>query len=362
MHCDTSGVDEFVNEPTDEAPCGLLYETSTEVSHSTRWYQDGLIIRRAVQVHVDGTWSLSPTGEGPTVAFGRDMSWDERFAIPGDIDSGVLSQRGSTLRVPRVGSGLHDSGQWLPDGIARRPRGLYGRGSGPPLRPASSLKLTGAGRTAMKVRAFSIGLYLSIVVVAGCASSGPVGSEVPSAGIVSPTPARSQAPPADLASPSASTASIVGEWHATITCEKAVASLEDAGFGSSVVPFLVDGGFVPGATDVTAIKDPAKPCKGAVPRDHAHFFRSNGVFGSLDWQGNQVDDGHTRSSATTRCGSATVRRRPDAQNVTFRFQISGDDLTLAPVIPADCGQDPCLGDARWAATVAMGGTRWHRIP
>ena len=116
VHCDTSGVDEFVNEPTDEVPCGLLYETSTEVSHSTRWYQDGLIIRRAVQVHVDGTWSLSPTGEGPAVAFGRDMSWDEHFAIPGDIDSGVLSQRGSTLRVPRVGSGLHDSGQWLPDG------------------------------------------------------------------------------------------------------------------------------------------------------------------------------------------------------------------------------------------------------
>src|SRR5690349_20172409 len=53
VHCDTSGVDAFVIEPTDEAPCGLIYETSTEVSHSTRWYQDGLIIRRAVQVHVD---------------------------------------------------------------------------------------------------------------------------------------------------------------------------------------------------------------------------------------------------------------------------------------------------------------------
>ena len=117
VHCDTSGVVEFVNEPTDEAPCGLIYETSTEQSHSTRWYQDGLLVRRAVQVKVSGTWSLSPTGAGPTVRFGRDISWDEHEAIPGDIDSGVLSQRGSTLRVPQVGSGLHDSGQWLPDGM-----------------------------------------------------------------------------------------------------------------------------------------------------------------------------------------------------------------------------------------------------
>ena len=212
----------------------------------------------------------------------------------------------------------------------------------------------------MKVRALSIGLYLSIVVVAGCASSGPVGSEVPSAGIVSPTPARSPAPPADLASPSASTASIVGEWHATITCEKAVASLEDAGFGSSVLPFLVDGGFVPGATDVTAFKDPAKPCKGAVPRDHAHFFRSNGAFGSLDWQGNQVDDGQYRIIGDHALWIGDGE--PAAQDVTFTFEISGDDLTLTPVIPTDCSADPCLGDARWAATVAMGGTRWHRTP
>ena len=155
----------------------------------------------------------------------------------------------------------------------------------------------------------------------------------------------------------------MGEWHATITCEKAVASLEDAGFGSSVLPFLVDGGFVPGATDVTAFKDPAKPCKGAVPRDHAHFFRSNGVFGSLDWQGIPVDGGTYRiiGDDSLFIGDGQVGD-PTPQNVTFKFQISGDDLTLLPVIPADCGQEPCLGDARWAFTVAMDGTRWHRTP
>ena len=115
VKCDTSGVEEFVNLPTDKAPCGLLYETSTEVSHSTRWYEDGLLVRRQVQVQVSGTWTLSPTGAGPTVSFGRDISWNELFTIPGDIDSGVLTLRGSILRVPAVGAGLHESGQARPD-------------------------------------------------------------------------------------------------------------------------------------------------------------------------------------------------------------------------------------------------------
>ena len=211
----------------------------------------------------------------------------------------------------------------------------------------------------MQVRLSFIGLLASLVVV-GCASSAPPSSEVLTIGIVSPTPARNPSPPIDLATPSASGPSIVGEWHATLTCEVVVTALVDAGFAPSVPQFLIDGAFLPGVADVTAIKNPAKPCKGAVPRDHAHVFRSNGVFELLDWQGNQVDDGGYRiiGDGLLFIGDG----EPTAQDVTFKFEVSGDALTLMPVIPPGCSTDPCLGDARWAATVAMGGTHWHRIP
>jgi hypothetical protein len=116
VQCDTSGVVENENLPTDVAPCGLIYETSTDSSNATRWYQNGLLIRRAVEESVKGTWSLSPTGDGPTVAFARNVSWDEEFTVPGDVDSSVSNYRGSTLRVPALGSDLHDVGIWLPDG------------------------------------------------------------------------------------------------------------------------------------------------------------------------------------------------------------------------------------------------------
>ncbi|HEX2753857.1 MAG TPA: hypothetical protein VHM48_00240 [Candidatus Limnocylindrales bacterium] len=115
VQCDTSGVTSFENLPTDMSPCGQIYETSVEDSNSTRWYRDGLIVRRAVQESVRGTWSLSPTGDGPTIDFMRNLSWDELFAVPGDIDSGVVSVRGSVLRVPSLGSDLHESGLTVPD-------------------------------------------------------------------------------------------------------------------------------------------------------------------------------------------------------------------------------------------------------
>ena len=116
VQCDTSGgIGTVENEPVDVAPCGQIYETHVEQGNSTRWYQDGLIIRRQVQNHVDGTWSLSPTGAAPRVAFSKDSSWNELFAIPGDINSGIATVHGNTLRVPALGTLLHESGQFFPD-------------------------------------------------------------------------------------------------------------------------------------------------------------------------------------------------------------------------------------------------------
>ena len=133
VQCDTSGDTSVVNEPTDILPCGQIYQSVEYHSNSTRWYQDGLIVRRAVQERDRGSWSLSPTGAGPTVQFSIDSSWDEHFAIPGDIDSAIRDVRGLTLFSPQLGPLLKEAGLYLgaddishgistgenPDGIAK---------------------------------------------------------------------------------------------------------------------------------------------------------------------------------------------------------------------------------------------------
>jgi hypothetical protein len=123
VQCDTSGVTSDQDVPTDELPCGQLYQTTSYVSNSTRWYQDGLIIRRAVQERDRGTWSLSPTGDGPTVAFQKDTSWDEHFAVPGDLSSGIADARGTGLLVPALGRVFHESGLYV--GADDTFRGLF---------------------------------------------------------------------------------------------------------------------------------------------------------------------------------------------------------------------------------------------
>jgi len=110
VQCDTSGDTTYENEPIGDFGCGVVYESGEDSSNSTRWYQDGLIVRRAVQEHSRGFWSLSPDGTGPTVEFERDFSWDEHFGTPGDIESANRIVKGATLRVPALGAELHESG------------------------------------------------------------------------------------------------------------------------------------------------------------------------------------------------------------------------------------------------------------
>jgi hypothetical protein len=119
VKCDTS------NPPTSYAnqantdfdlPCGTIYESGTVTSHATRWYKNLLLVERNAQQHIAGTWSLSPTGSGPTVAFATDISWHETFLVPGDLSSDSEVSHGSFLRVPALGADFHDSGINMPDG------------------------------------------------------------------------------------------------------------------------------------------------------------------------------------------------------------------------------------------------------
>jgi hypothetical protein len=163
------------------------------------------------------------------------------------------------------------------------------------------------------------------------------------------------APPLEPDAAGASEANpIVGTWSRLTTCRQLVAVLEKASLGDAVLDSVSGNGFVPGVTQPDQIVDPADPCAGAVPRKHSHFFTADGHFGSLDWRGDQVDEGTYRIGQThtisIRNSDARVRLQYRIVNVTA--------LVLDPILPA-CAARTCFA-AVWGVSVAYPGRAWHR--
>jgi hypothetical protein len=121
--CQTSLVIERVNEPTEVVlPCGQPYETSTDVRRGIRFYNaEGLLVKRFATADVEGTWSLSPTGEGPTADVRANANWWIVLAVPGDESTGELTQHGNEFTVSSPGFGVivHIAGLDLPEGDHR---------------------------------------------------------------------------------------------------------------------------------------------------------------------------------------------------------------------------------------------------
>jgi hypothetical protein len=119
--CDTFLVEEAVNEPIADfdLPCGTIYETSHFRGDGTRWYVDGKVVRRHVAASAEGTWSLSPTGAGPTVKISGSSSEWTVWTTPGD-DSTMVNTRnsGNGFKISAPGFGVinHDAGLSTPDG------------------------------------------------------------------------------------------------------------------------------------------------------------------------------------------------------------------------------------------------------
>ena len=118
--CDTFLVEEVVNEPIADfdLPCGTIYETSHFRGDGTRWYVDGKVVRRHVAASLDGTWSLSPTGAGPTVKISGSWSVWTVWTTPGDDSTAVdtrNSGNGFKISAPSFGVINHDAGLSQPD-------------------------------------------------------------------------------------------------------------------------------------------------------------------------------------------------------------------------------------------------------
>jgi len=118
--CDTVLNFFLENEPDMDTPCGQLYFTGTDLRNGTRFYTDGLLTRRHVTAQVNGTLSLSPTGDGPSVTVTAHHNWWGYWLVPGSDGDGIQTTHGVELKIsgPGISSGFMLAGAFLPDGSA----------------------------------------------------------------------------------------------------------------------------------------------------------------------------------------------------------------------------------------------------
>ncbi len=121
--CQTTFLVNVVNEPILflDLPCGTVYETISDLREGIRWYLDGKLVKRFVSQNAEGTWSLSPTGAGPTVKISLHANWRDEYAVPGDESSALTTFHGNGFTASAPGAGViaHIAGLDLPDGTHR---------------------------------------------------------------------------------------------------------------------------------------------------------------------------------------------------------------------------------------------------
>jgi hypothetical protein len=189
----------------------------------------------------------------------------------------------------------------------------------------------------------SAGFTVVAVVALGLMVSSCSSDPSPSAATID-APTRSAEAAADA---------LVGTWERETRCEGLVSVLTEAGLDEWVLEAVAGNGFIRGVSAPDEIADPAHPCAGAVPRTHSHFFTEDGMFGSLDWNGEQVDDGTYQ--VVDEDTFVVSKEFPD---VTFHFTVRGDTITFEPVLP-ECS--PGCFEAAWSVSVAYPGEEWHRV-
>jgi hypothetical protein len=116
--CDTFLNLDVVNQPDFETPCGLLYVTGTDERDGTRYYEDGLLVRRHITFDINVSWSLSPTGSGPTLKLiGHVGEWSV-WPVPGVEGNEIVTFSGLDAKAigPGLGTGFQIAGRWDPDG------------------------------------------------------------------------------------------------------------------------------------------------------------------------------------------------------------------------------------------------------
>lgn len=195
----------------------------------------------------------------------------------------------------------------------------------------------------MRASVIAVIAVIAMPVLGGC---GGDAAETPAVGVVS-----------EAGTPAADTAAqpgLVGAWERRTTCRQRVQALRAAGLGEFAVEHAASEGWLPDVAVPDDVKDPRHPCKGSVPLLHGHFFTDDGLFGSTDQNGDQVDDGTYRS-----VDEDTIVIEKEFGDVTMHYRVDGDELYLDPVLPG-CADKGCFA-AQWAVAVAYPGLAWSRV-
>ena len=139
----------------------------------------------------------------------------------------------------------------------------------------------------------------------------------------------------------------MGTWTRTTTCAEQLQALSRPGLRKYALEMVAGNRFIPGVRSPDQLKDPAQPCRGAVPRKHSHFFTKDGRFGSLDWNGQDVDDGtytlstnrvsiakeFPRVTFLTPCRQQADRLCRRSRRVARRFAVPGRSRWRSPARP-----------------------------
>ena len=154
---------------------------------------------------------------------------------------------------------------------------------------------------------------------------------------------------------------LVGDWRRKRTCDELVSRLKQAGLADQIgshQDLLAEFGAGDGDQ---GSQDPDDPCRGVNGRlAHDHIFYRDGLFRSVDNNGNFVDDGHYRLP-----NDHTIVFPGNQGGVTahFRFSEHLNTVTFDLVLPKNLDEcsESCREDYAWAVSVFFSGLPWHRV-
>src|SRR5215207_768837 len=163
----------------------------------------------------------------------------------------------------------------------------------------------------------------------------------------------------------ANTNPLVGDWRRKRTCDELVSRLKQAGLADQIgshQDLLAEFG----AGDANqGSQDPDDPCRGVNGRlAHDHIFYRDGLFRSVDNNGNFVDEGHYRlPNDHTIVFPGNVSEPFPPITAHFRFSDHLNTVTFDLVLPKNLDEcsESCREDYAWAVSVFFSGLPWHRV-
>jgi hypothetical protein len=162
----------------------------------------------------------------------------------------------------------------------------------------------------------------------------------------------------------ANTNPLVGDWRRKRTCDQYVSRLKQAGLADQIgshQDLLAE--FGAGDPDQGS-QDPDDPCRGVNGRlAHDHLFYKDGLFRSVDNNGNFVDEGSYRLPNDHTIVFPTHHESIPPVTSHFRFSDHLNTVTFDLVVPKNLDEcsERCRETYGWAVSVFFSGLPWHRV-